>query len=89
MTTEGAMDAMRNALLIVAQLAGPPLLAALVVGLVIGILQTIMQVTEASISFVFKLLAVCAVFTALGSHILTSGVEYTRRTIGSISEIVR
>ena len=89
MTTEGAVDLIRNALWIAAQLAGPPMLAALLVGLVIGVLQTILQVNEQSISFVFKLIAVCIAFAVGGSHLLASSVEYTRRTIGSISEVVR
>ncbi len=89
MTSEGAIDILRNALWVAAQLAGPPIAAALIVGLVIGILQTVMQINEQSIGFVFKLLAVCLAFAAVGSHLLSSSVEYTRRTIGSISEIVR
>jgi flagellar biosynthesis protein FliQ len=89
MTTEGAIDILRNAILVAAQLAGPPLLVALFVGVVIGILQTIMQVNEQSITFAFKLLAVCIVLAAMGSHLLTTSVEYTRRTIGSISDITR
>jgi flagellar biosynthesis protein FliQ len=89
MTTEGAIDILRNAILIAAQLAGPPLLLALVVGVVIGVLQTIMQVNEQSITFVFKLLAISIVLAAMGSHMLTASVDYTRRTIGSISDITR
>jgi flagellar biosynthetic protein FliQ len=89
MTTEGAIDILRNAILIAAQLAGPPLLVALVVGVVIGVLQTIMQVNEQSITFVFKILAIGVVLAAMGSHLLSTSVEYTRRTIGSISDITR
>lgn len=89
MTTEGAIDLIRSAIWLVATLAGPPMLAALVVGLAVGILQTIMQVQEQSIAFVFKLVAVCVAFAVMGSRLMTSSIEYTRRTIGAISEVVR
>lgn len=89
MTSEGAIDILRNAILFAAQLAGPPIAAALFVGVVIGLLQSIMQVTEQSITFVFKLLAICLAFAAVGSHLLTSSVDYMRRTIGSIADVAR
>jgi flagellar biosynthetic protein FliQ len=89
MTTDGAVELMRNMLLIIAQVAGPSLLAALVVGLFIGVLQTATQVNEASISFVTKLLGVTVALVAAGPYVLAKLIDYTRNTIGSISEIVR
>ena len=89
MTTDGAVELMRNMLLIIAQVAGPSLLAALVVGLFIGVLQTATQVNEASISFVTKLMGVTVALVAAGPYVLAKLIDYTRNTIGSISEIVR
>jgi flagellar biosynthetic protein FliQ len=80
---------MRNMLLIIAQVAGPSLLSALVVGLFIGVLQTATQVNEASISFVTKLIGVTVALVAGGPYVLAKLIDYTRNTIGSISEIVR
>ena len=88
MTTEGALDLMRNAMLIAAQVATPVLLAALIVGLGIGILQTATQVNEASLSFLFKLLAVAAALVVFGPMMLTALVEYTRHSIASIAQVV-
>jgi flagellar biosynthetic protein FliQ len=89
MTTDGAVELMRNMLLIIAQVAGPSLLSALVVGLFIGVLQTATQVNEASISFVTKLIGVTVALVAGGPYVLAKLIDYTRNTIGSISEIVR
>jgi flagellar biosynthetic protein FliQ len=89
MTTDGAVELMRNMLLVIAQVSGPALLAALVVGLFIGVLQTATQVNEASISFVTKLLGVTVALVAAGPYVLAKLIEYTRHTIGSIAEIVR
>ena len=78
-----------HALVIVAQLAGPPLLAALLVGLTVGIMQTATQVNESSISFVAKLLAVIAALVVAGPYMTRTVVAYTRENIASLSEMVR
>ncbi len=87
MTTDGAVELFRNAIMITALIAGPPLLAALLVGLIVGVLQAATQVNEASISFVSKLLAVGLTFAFLGSWTVRQLVDYTGRTIASISDI--
>ena len=89
MTIDGAVELFRNAILIAAMLAGPALLVALLVGLVVGILQAATQVNEASISFVAKLVAVGATFAVLGSWSMQKLVDYTSRTISSISDVTR
>lgn len=57
-----------------AQLAGPVLLAMLVIGLATGILQTATQVREASIPFVLKLGGI-ALLTVVGGRFMIGGVE--------------
>jgi flagellar biosynthetic protein FliQ len=89
MTPEGALDLVRNALFVVAQCAGPALVAALVVGLLVGIVQTATQVNESSVSFVAKLLAVVAALAVAGPYAQHAVIDYTRRNIESISEMVR
>ncbi len=89
MTTDGAVELFRNAIMIAALVGGPPLLAALIVGLVVGVLQAATQVNEASISFVSKLLAVGLTFAVLGSWTMNQLVDYTSRTISSIADVTR
>ena len=67
MTTDGAVELLRNALIVAALVVGPMLAVALFVGLIVGVLQAATQVNEASISFVTKLIAIVATFVVLGS----------------------
>jgi flagellar biosynthesis protein FliQ len=89
MTTDGAIDLLRNAMLIAAQAAGPILLAALIVGLLVGVFQTATQVNEASVSYLAKLIAVAATLVVMGPLILTGLVDYTRQSIRAISGIIK
>jgi flagellar biosynthetic protein FliQ len=89
MTIDGATELFVKALLVAAKVAGPALLVTLIVGLVIGVLQAATQVNEASISFVAKLVFVMATVVVLGSWSLRQLADYTTRTIGAISEVVR
>jgi len=89
MTVDGAVVLFTQAFLIAVKVAGPMLLAALLVGLVVGVLQAATQINEASVSFGAKLLAVGITFAALGSWTLRQFVDYTSRTIASISDVVR
>jgi len=88
-TSEGAIELIVNALLCWGKVAGPLLIAALLVGVVIGILQAATQVNEASVSFLTKLIAMGLTVLALGSWTMRTLVEYTGRTIGSIADVVK
>jgi flagellar biosynthesis protein FliQ len=88
-TSDGAVELFRNAVIIAALVAGPALLAALLAGLVVGVLQAATQVNEASISFVSKLIAVGFTFAVLGSFTLRRLVDYTGRTLSSIADVTR
>jgi flagellar biosynthetic protein FliQ len=89
MTIDGAVELFKNAIFVAAMVAGPALLVALVMGLIVGVLQAATQVNEASISFVVKLLAVGATFAVLGSWSMQKLVDYTGRTIASIANVTR
>ncbi|MEZ4369948.1 MAG: flagellar biosynthetic protein FliQ [Polyangiaceae bacterium] len=89
MSTDSAIELIQNAMLMTAKVAGPLLLVALVVGLIVGVLQAATQVNEASISFVSKLVAVGVMLIVLGSWTMRSLVDYTQRSISSISNVVR
>ena len=51
---------LRDGMLVMLKLGGPPLLVALVVGLLIALLQAVTQINEATLAFVPKVLALCA-----------------------------
>lgn len=89
MTIDGAVELFRNAIFVAAMVAGPALMVALLMGLVVGVLQAATQVNEASISFLVKLIAVGVTFAVLGSWTMQKLVDYTSRTISSIADVTR
>jgi flagellar biosynthesis protein FliQ len=79
---DGSREALRMALL----LGGPPLLAALVVGLVVGIGQTLTQMHEPVVAFVPRLVAVLLVVLALLPWLLGRWIMFAVALIESIPE---
>ena len=67
-----------EAMLIIAKLGGPPLLAALVVGVVIALFQAVTQINEATLAFIPKVLALGVTMVLLGSFMFTTLASYTR-----------
>jgi flagellar biosynthetic protein FliQ len=88
-STDAAIEMVLRALLVWMWLAGPMLLAALAVGIVVGVLQAATQINEASVSFLVKLIAMGLVLVSLGSWSGRQIVEYTQRTISSIADVGR
>lgn len=70
------IDIMREALLLVLKTSAPMLLASLVVGLVVSILQTVTSIQEQTLTFVPKLVAIFLVLMLAGSWILGSLRDY-------------
>ncbi len=70
--TYGSLAA--GAWLAFARLAGPVLLAMLVIGVGTGVLQTATQIREASVPFVLKLGGI-AMLTITAGHFMLGGVE--------------
>jgi flagellar biosynthetic protein FliQ len=62
--------ALREAIAVVMKLGGPPLLAALVVGLAVSLLQAATQVHEQTVAFVPKVVAVIATLMLLGPYMV-------------------
>lgn len=58
--------AMREALWITLQLAGPPLLVVLAIGLVVSLLQALTQIQEATLAFLPKLAAIGGLLLVTG-----------------------
>lgn len=58
--------AMREALWVALQLAGPPLLAVLAIGLTVSLIQALTQIQEATLAFLPKLAAMVGLLVLLG-----------------------
>jgi flagellar biosynthetic protein FliQ len=75
---------LRDGLLVMLKLGGPPLLVALVVGLLIALIQAITQINEATLAFVPKVLALGAALVMLGPFMLSTLSAYTHTLLDRI-----
>jgi flagellar biosynthetic protein FliQ len=78
----------QDALWMMLMIAAPVLGTVLAVGLVVSLFQAVTQINEATLAFVPKLIAAMAVFALAGPWMLTTLVEYVRRTIEAIPAAV-
>jgi len=74
----------QQGLMLLLTVSAPMLLTVLVVGLLVSIFQAATQISEATLSFVPKIVAAVAVLALLGPWMLTTLVEYLREMLQSI-----
>jgi flagellar biosynthetic protein FliQ len=72
-----AAGALRETLWLLVKLGGPPLIAALVVGLLVSLLQAVTQINEPTLVFLPKLLVLGAALTVLGPFMTQQLAGYT------------
>lgn len=70
-----------------ALIAGPILLAALLVGLLVGIIQAATSVNEQTLTFVPKLAIIALVLVLLGGSMLTFLSDFMREIFAQITAI--
>jgi flagellar biosynthetic protein FliQ len=88
MTPDTALQILQSAMQLAMIVAAPLLIAALVVGILIGLLQAATQINEASVAFVGKLGAMAVVIFAAGPWMLGRIVEYAHDLIHRIPSII-
>ena len=79
MTIAQVLDTLQEAFVVMIKVAGPVLVIALVVGLVISILQATTQIQEQTLSFVPKLLAIVGSLILLGNFMLNTLIVFTEK----------
>ena len=84
MTPEAVLTFGREALTLLLMISLPVLLTVLAVGLVVSIFQAVTQINENTLSFVPKLVAAVLVFAVAGPWMLSTAVDFIRRTIENI-----
>jgi flagellar biosynthesis protein FliQ len=70
------------------KIAGPLLLAALVIGLLVSVFQAVTQIQEQSLSLIPKIAGVAAVVVLLGPWMLGQLVSYTTALYTAIPSMV-
>lgn len=88
MSPEVALTELRGGLITVLWIAGPILLAILVVGIVVGIVQAATQLNEPTIAFIAKAVTLTVVLFATGSMLLAHLVEYTTMLFQRIPHLI-
>lgn len=84
MNAQVVLTMAQNALFLLLMVSAPVLGTVLIVGLLVSLFQAITQINEATLSFVPKLVAAIIVFAVAGPWMLTTLVDYIRRTLQSI-----
>ncbi|MCX8642614.1 flagellar biosynthesis protein FliQ [Gilliamella sp. B3791] len=89
MSSEYISTLAMQAIKVAGLLAGPLLLAALITGLIISLLQAATQINEMTLSFIPKILAVVLVLIILGPSMLSTMIDYIRIVITDIPNLTR
>ena len=88
MTSQFVLTMGRDALTLLLMISMPVLGAVMAVGLLVSIFQAVTQIHEATLAFVPKLIAAVVVFAIAGPWMLTTLVDFLRRTIEAIPSVV-
>ncbi len=89
MTGDALIDQLHAMVGIVLIMALPPLLGAIAVGLVIGILQAVTQVQDQSLPIAFKLLAVILILVLFGPLLVAPLVRQSGQLFDSFPSMTR
>jgi type III secretion HrpO family protein len=87
--TDAVLRVAQEGLLLVLVCSAPPVLAALVVGLLMGVLQAATQIQEQTINLVPKIAAVAVALVVAGPWIGAQLLRFTQAVMASIAVIGR
>lgn len=89
MSSDQALELLSSLLQVAILITGPVLMASLMAGLLVGIVQAATQINEPSVSFIAKAAAVMAVLLAIGPALAAQLIGYAQRNLQSIEHVVR
>ncbi len=78
----------QDAIYITLMLAGPVLLASLLIGSLISIIQAATQINEVTLTFIPKMIGIIAVLVILGSWMLQKITTFTAALINNLPNLV-
>jgi flagellar biosynthetic protein FliQ len=87
MTDADTAVLLRDGMVVMLKLGGPPLMVALGVGLLVALLQAITQINEATLAFVPKVIAIGAALILLGPFMLSTLSDYTHTLLDRLIAI--
>ena len=88
MTEQQVLQLASNAMLTGAKIAAPIMIAAMAVGLVISLFQSVTQIQEATLTFVPKVIVVGLVLTIAGHWMIGTFVTYTHNLFAMVPQLL-
>jgi flagellar biosynthetic protein FliQ len=88
MKSDSVLELVRQALWVGAKVSLPILMTVLAVGLLIGVLQSVTQLQEPTLTFVPKLIATAAVILLAGNWMLNELVTFTQVMIRNAPNLI-
>ncbi len=89
MTEEFVLGLGADAIKTMIFLAGPLLLCAMIIGIVVSVLQAITQINEATLTFIPKIVGVIVVLAVMAPWMLRIMQEYSTLILSSAGEWIR
>lgn len=87
MTTLSALEWFRQLLWVAVLSAGPTVLAAVVIGFVVAVLQAATQVSDQTVAFAPKALAVVLALVVSGPFMMSQLVQFTTAVFAAIARM--
>ena len=81
------MSIFQQAILVTLKLAGPLLVASIIIGLIIAVFQAATQIHEQTLTFVPKLLVIALMLLLMGSWMITTLSDLMQSLFGIISSL--
>jgi len=88
MNQDTVVNLATQAMTLAFEVAGPMLLAGLIIGLLVSIFQAVTQIQEQSLSFIPKIVGVAALIVLLGPWMLDQLVGYAQNLYLSIPGLI-
>jgi len=88
MTPDTVIEIGQQALKVTALLAAPMLLSVLVIGLLVGMFQTVTSIQEMTLTFIPKLIVLAAILAMTGPWMLDVIVSFTLQIFHEIPEMI-
>ncbi len=86
MTEDMVMSLGAEAVKVMIYIAGPLLLAAMAIGIVVSVIQAITQINEATLTFIPKIIAIIVVLMVMAPWMLEILKQYTADILGNVQE---
>jgi flagellar biosynthetic protein FliQ len=88
LNTTAVLHLASQALLLVAELAAPMVITALVIGFAVSLVQSITQIQEVTLSFVPKAIGVCLALMICGNWMISETVTFTQHLFQQIPTLL-